>query len=88
MKPPPYNSVKTRTTNELIKKLNFMNFTTIYIKVLQRILISLDGTDISERGSLMWEEARVLGENPVIICMIKFSERSRVRYVLLNILIV
>lgn len=66
MKPPPYNSVKTSTTNELIKKLNFTNFTTIYIKVLQRILISLDGTDISERGSLMWEEARVLGENPVI----------------------
>lgn len=80
MKPPPYNSVKTSTTNELIKKLNFINFTTISF--------ILNGTDISERGSLMWEEARVLGENPVIICMIKFSERSRVRYVLLNILIV
>ena len=48
----------------LFKKLNFIYFTTINKQVLQLILISLVGTDVNTRGSLVWEEAGVPGENP------------------------
>lgn len=45
-------------------KLNFVYFKTIHKQVLQRISISFVGTDASARGSLVWEEARVPGEDP------------------------
>lgn len=45
---------------------NFNYFTTIDKQVWLHtsILIYLIGTDVSARGSLMWEEVRVPGENP------------------------
>lgn len=39
-------------------------FTMIDKQALQLILIFFVGTDVSARGSMMWEKARVPGENP------------------------
>lgn len=45
---------------KFINKLNFIYFSTIDKQVLQLILISFVGTDVSVRVSLMWEEASLL----------------------------
>lgn len=43
-----------------LKAWNFIHFTTINSQVLQFILISLAGTDVSASWSLMWEEAYLM----------------------------
>lgn len=42
----------------------FFYFKTIAKQVLQLLLISIVGTDVSVKGSLIWEEAGVPGKNP------------------------
>lgn len=49
-----------------LKNLTELYFTTNDKQVLQLIWVSLIGTDVSMRGSLLWEEARVPGKNPRI----------------------